>query len=602
MKILKVLKIIGIVLLWIFLALSVVVFFSVNWLLSVWSNLSMDELVYHLTTSLEGTNVEMIKDYIFHYGIFEVLTLVILLVVFFVLKKKRKKMWWFYTAMAVLSVGLLLYSFIYFDKRMGFVDYVKAQYIPSSFIEENYVAPDDVNIEFPEKKKNVIYIYLESMEVTYTDIEDGGAFQENIIPELVDLAREGEDFSGDSSYINGGVSLNGSTWTMGAMFAQSTGLPLKTSGVNANYIASQESIYPSVKSIGEVLQDAGYTNELLIGSNATFGGRRVFYSGHGDYKMFDYLYAQSEGLIPEDYYVFWGFEDEKLFNFAKEESVRLSKEDKPFNLTLLTADTHFEDGYVCRLCEKKFYNGDQYSNCMACSSKQVYEFVEWLKQQDFYEDTVIVLCGDHPTMDSDFCSSVSNSYQRKVYTSFINAAIEPEDKNAYREYTTMDMFPTTLAAMGVKIEGDRLGLGTNIFSSQESLIEKYGIKYCNEEIEKKSKFMNNLNRIELNDGLIQNIAAEATITPVDTEDGLEIDFKALAQFSDVEGFKALQAEVSHPGEESTVTISLDGYNKEKDYYYNTTVAQGYNTDNSIIVVYFVDKNDKKYELTKYTSE
>lgn len=38
----------------------------------------------------------------------------------------------------------------------------------------------------------------------------------------------------------------------------------------------------------------------------------------------------------------------------------------------------------------------------------------------------------------------------------------------------MDMFPTALAAMGVKIEGDRLGLGTNLFSREETLAEKYG--------------------------------------------------------------------------------------------------------------------------------
>ena len=45
--------------------------------------------------------------------------------------------------------------------------------------------------------------------------------------------------------------------------------------------------------------------------------------------------------------------------------------------------------------------------------------------------------------------------------------------------------------MGVKIEGDRLALGTNLFSDELTLIEKYGLEYVNEELMKTSKFYNN---------------------------------------------------------------------------------------------------------------
>ena len=38
----------------------------------------------------------------------------------------------------------------------------------------------------------------------------------------------------------------------------------------------------------------------------------------------------------------------------------------------------------------------------------------------------------------------------------------------------MDLFQTTLAAMGTKIDGDRLGLGTNLYSDKETLAERYG--------------------------------------------------------------------------------------------------------------------------------
>ena len=50
------------------------------------------------------------------------------------------------------------------------------------------------------------------------------------------------------------------------------------------------------------------------------------------------------------------------------------------------------------------------------------------------------------------------------------------------------MFPTTLAALGAQIEGDRLALGTNLFSSEETLEEKYGYDEVNDHLRQKSYF------------------------------------------------------------------------------------------------------------------
>ncbi len=75
-------------------------------------------------------------------------------------------------------------------------NYMKGQSTYSTFIDDNYVDPSSVNITFPEQKRNLIYIFLESMEMTYADKENGGAFKQNVIPELTQLAQENEDFSG----------------------------------------------------------------------------------------------------------------------------------------------------------------------------------------------------------------------------------------------------------------------------------------------------------------------------------------------------------------------------------------------------------------------
>ena len=47
-----------------------------------------------------------------------------------------------------------------------------------------------------------------------------------------------------------------------------------------------------------------------------------------------------------------------------------------------------------------------------------------------------------------------------------------------------------MASLGVTIEGDRLALGTNLFSGEETLSEKYGYETLFTELDKKSIFYN----------------------------------------------------------------------------------------------------------------
>ena len=53
------------------------------------------------------------------------------------------------------------------------------------------------------------------------------------------------------------------------------------------------------------------------------------------------------------------------------------------------------------------------------------------------------------------------------------------------------MYPTTLAALGIKIDGNKLALGVNLFSSEQTLSEKLGFDYFYEELNKKSFFYDN---------------------------------------------------------------------------------------------------------------
>ena len=90
-------------------------------------------------------------------------------------------------------------------------------------------------------------------------------------------------------------------------------------------------------------------------------------------------------------------------------------------------------------------------------------------------------------MDGGFMEDIDPEYTRSIYNCIIHAAVEPIRQKA-RQFGTFDLFPTTLAALGVKIDGDRLALGTNLFSDLATLTEQFGYEFLAEELQQQSDF------------------------------------------------------------------------------------------------------------------
>lgn len=507
--------------LFIIVIISSLLLFTARWFVKTFGLLSFDEIVYHMKTSISGTNKDMIKDYVAGYGIPAALIALLLFSVYLAIAHRKPK--YRITAcvfLIVFSLCGMVYAYQMLDSALGLTEYLRQEFnadpnAQEDFVAEHYVDTSSVNIRFPKdgSKRNLIYIWLESMETTYADKANGGAFDVNVIPEMTSLAEENEDFSSDETKINGGVALPGANWTMGAMFAQTSGLPLKLPFASRK-MEEQSDFYPNLRTLGDILEDNGYNQTFLLGSESEFGGMKLYFTEHGNYKIRDYQYAIEHGDIPEDYIAFWGYEDEKLYEYAKDELRQLAKQGKPFNLSMITADTHFEDGYVCRLCKNEF-GDDQYANVMACASRQLTSFIKWVQEQDFYKDTTIVISGDHPTMDSDFCEDVPTDYQKTTYTCVLNSAVARADDSTTRTFSTMDLFPTTLAAMGCEIEGDRLGLGVNLFSKKATLLETYGISMLKSKLARKSELMNSLSGVHFSESFLRGASQEMLVVATD---------------------------------------------------------------------------------------
>lgn len=493
------------------LAFGLLVFLGMSliWAESNFGNIGVEEILFTLNMPLDGSGSDFVGNFIVTVLLSCVLLLAVVLggcKIFWMLQDRKKAnqpqqepqparkpvsakilvICWL-AGFAVLLVGANHY--------FGVADFIKAQFNQSYLIEEEYVDPNSVSIQFPEKKRNLIWILMESGETSAQDKANGGLFDENYIPELTQIAKENVSFS-HSDKLEGAAVAPACGWTVAGMVAQSSGMPLKLykyddGGVD-NGLGQYKDFLPGVTNLGDILEKEGYHNFFLLGSDAAFGGRDKLMKQHGNFEIYDLNTAREKGKIPQDYFVWWGYEDQKLFEYAKEELTQLSQQDEPFNFLCLTVDTHHVGGYLCPLCRNDF--DEQYANVWACSSRQVSEFVEWCKQQPFYENTTIIITGDHCSMDPDFYSDFPYDKHRgetvrKVYNAIINAPIQPVQETG-RKFTTLDMFPTALAAIGAEIEGDRLGIGTNLFSDRETLAEEYGYEKLFDELNRKSAFYN----------------------------------------------------------------------------------------------------------------
>ena len=459
-------------------------------------NITPEQFLFNLNSPIKGTSSDMYAEIMMTPVFTGVACIVIFLIVlnfkydmFLNIKNVKRRILnqkYLRIVTFIFSIICLVGGVTYGAKKLSLDKVYKAYVSDSSYIKDNYADPRNVKMSFPEKKRNLIHIYLESVENSYLSKDLGGYMKENLMPELTELSKEGIHFS-ESNKFGGPYQTYGSSWSVASMVNMSTGLPLKIP-MGGNSYGKSGSFLPGAVSIGDILKAQGYEQTIMFGADADFGGLTTFFGTHGDFNIFDYKAAKEKKLIPQDYNVWWGFEDDKLYKYAKDEITRLSKTGKPFNFTMETADTHFPDGYLSKHATKK--HASQYANVISYSTKEAVNFIKWIQKQPFYKDTTIVVTGDHLSMDKKFFKDFDKSYHRTVFNLILNPATTTTRVNN-RKFSPVDMYPTILASMGVQIEGDKLGLGTNLFSDKQTLIERDGLKTVQEGFEAKSNFFNN---------------------------------------------------------------------------------------------------------------
>ena len=125
---------------------------------------------------------------------------------------------------------------------------------------------------------------------------------------------------------------------------------------------------------------------------------------------------------------------------------------------------------------KSYFDGNTVELSMDLTISEYQKYLLRLDPTDFKGDFSI----KRVTVNDGRKDVISlNGKQYRKYISGIGDAIN-EKPSVNREYTT-------LAALGVQIEGNKLGLGVNLYSGEQTLVEQYGKDYLDIELLKDSK-------------------------------------------------------------------------------------------------------------------
>lgn len=455
------------------------------------TTMTASEFLFFINTPLEGADKRLIHVFInkcvvnpLIYSILICYATAIVSWPLIILKKKSKPINFFAMTLQImkkyemvfliiLSVLVSLFWLSKFNFLKELIVMHNANY--DTFYEQHFIQPVPQNIQFLHKK-NLIIIAVESLEQTF---ENKYFFGESLIPHLEKLEAEGVKFT---NFQNG----YSTTYTAASIMALFSGIPvnvigkyfINTYGKNLNFL-------PEYYTLGNILQSNGYQTYSVQGSSADFSGLGNFLQSHG----IEHLIADKE--IENEYNIThtqdnWGYNDNVVMDVSKK-IIQKIDHTKPYFLLIQTLDTHSNHEPDIQNYDK--FNNSWY-NTIYNTNIQVYEFIQWLKTQPDYKNTVVVIFGDHLRMGSNF----PMPKERLIYNLFLNA---PEPKTTVRTFSQIDLFPTILEAMEVKINNHSLGLGVSVFSNKKTLLEEYPDTLV-QKLSKRSKLSEALWDIKLN--------------------------------------------------------------------------------------------------------
>lgn len=335
-----------------------------------------------------------------------------------------------------------------------------------------YLVPDFAEIDL--NGKNLVYLYLESVERTYLD----ESLFPGLTPNLQKLEAMGISFSNLSQ-------TYGTGWTIAGVVGSQCGIPLVANAGNS--MSGVEQFLPEAVCIGDILNEKGYDLSFLGGAELDFAGKRQFYNSHGFQKVEGLSELLKYRGVDRKYVSGWGLYDDTLFDLLIKRYKKLVKRNKPFALFALTLDTHHPAGHVSSHCESVNYGdgSNPMLNSVYCLDRMVGRLVDDLLKVNGLKDTILVIGSDHLAMKNTASDLLEQGERQNL---LLILGDDVPSIAIQKPGNTIDIAPTLLSLLGGTHQG--LGFGRNLLS--ENIPIREDPKEFNEFLRSQTAFLNNL--------------------------------------------------------------------------------------------------------------
>ncbi|RIN21177.1 LTA synthase family protein [Staphylococcus warneri] len=313
------------------------------------------------------------------------------------------------------------------------------------------------------KKKNIIKIHLESFQTFLINKKVNG---KEVTPFLNKLSSGKEDYT----YFPNFFHQTGQGKTSDAELTMDNsiyGLPQGSA-----YSLKGDNTYESLPAILD--QKQGYNSNVMHGDYKTFWNRDQIYKHFGIDKFYDATYYD----MSDDNVVNLGLKDKIFFKDSADYQAKMKK---PFYSHLITLTNH----YPFTLDEKdasidKPNTGDStvdgYIQTAHYLDQALEEYVTDLKKKGLYDDSVIMIYGDHYGISENHNNAMEKLLGEKItpakFTDLNRTGfwikIPGKSGGINKEYAgQMDVMPTILHLVGIDTK-NYIMFGTDLFSKQHN--------------------------------------------------------------------------------------------------------------------------------------
>ncbi|TYS16581.1 LTA synthase family protein [Rossellomorea vietnamensis] len=329
---------------------------------------------------------------------------------------------------------------------------------------ENYTKSNhaDPNPDYFRKGEgmNVIYVHMESIQNFLIDYELHG---EEVTPFLNSLTDEESTFYFDNFFHQTaqGKTADAEYMVANSLYGLPQGSAFTTKGLNT---------YHSAPAILKQQQD--YTSAVFHGNTGSFWNRDEVYKSFG----YDHFYDDQYFDIKQEDLADYGLMDKPFF----QQSIPfLESLPEPFYANFITVTHHFpftmdqEEATI-----GKHTTGDKtvdnYFQTARYADEALEQFFNYLKESGLYEESIIVMYGDHYGISKNHNSAMQKVIGKEV-TPFESAGLQRtplfirvpgmEGEVNHEFAGQIDLLPTLLHLLGIESD-EYLHFGTDIFSEE----------------------------------------------------------------------------------------------------------------------------------------